>query len=125
MFNVGDIVEINPSDRTAEWKGLRAKVIRTDFFDPYLSPLSPRPDRHGFNSFYWPRDQIVLVSSEGPRDFLGRVIKVGDSIVYPGRSGSALWMNAATVEEVLVDKIKVLSKNKLVTLNRLDRVVVV
>jgi hypothetical protein len=31
-------------------------------------------------------------------DFLGREIKVGDTIVYPGRRGSSMWLNRAVVK---------------------------
>lgn len=32
-----------------------------------------------------------------PKDFLGNVIEQGDEIVYPGRTGSSMWLNKATV----------------------------
>lgn len=32
-----------------------------------------------------------------PKDFLGQVIEQGDTIVYPGRQGSGMWLNKATV----------------------------
>lgn len=35
-----------------------------------------------------------------PKDFLGNPIDGGDTIVYPGRQGSNLWMNKATVISV-------------------------
>lgn len=35
------------------------------------------------------------------RDFLNRELRVGDTIVYPGRHGSSLWMNAATILELV------------------------
>jgi len=35
------------------------------------------------------------------KDFLGNEIEVGDTIVYPGRASSSLWMNKATVLEVI------------------------
>ena len=68
------------------------------------------------------------------KDFLGQEIAVGDKIVYPGRSGSTLWMNAAVLEEILptgnVRVRKYTNKwgkpaNKLVTLWGTSRVVVV
>lgn len=34
------------------------------------------------------------------KDFRGTSINVGDRIVYPGRSGSSLWMNEAIVTEI-------------------------
>lgn len=30
-------------------------------------------------------------------DFRGETINIGDTIVYPGRSGSSLWMNEGVV----------------------------
>lgn len=33
-------------------------------------------------------------------DFLGQEIKVQDTVVYPNRQGSSLWMNKGTVLEV-------------------------
>ena len=35
-----------------------------------------------------------------PIDFMGNVIGVGDTIVYPSRVGSALWMQAAIVDKI-------------------------
>ena len=32
-----------------------------------------------------------------PKDFLGKPIETGDTIVYPGRQGSGMWLNKATV----------------------------
>jgi hypothetical protein len=34
------------------------------------------------------------------KDFMGRVIRPGDTIVYPGRRSSSLWLNKAKVVEV-------------------------
>ena len=31
------------------------------------------------------------------KDFLGREIKAGDTVIYPVRRGSRLWMNRMTV----------------------------
>jgi len=31
------------------------------------------------------------------KDFLGRDLEVGQRIVYPGRSGSSLWMNQGCI----------------------------
>lgn len=39
--------------------------------------------------------------SETFKDFLGKKMKVGDFIVYPGREGSALFMNKGIVKELL------------------------
>lgn len=35
-----------------------------------------------------------------PKDFRGREIKVGDTIVYPGRQSSSLWMTEGEVTGV-------------------------
>jgi hypothetical protein len=32
-----------------------------------------------------------------PKDYLGQVIETGDTIVYPGRQGSSMWLNTAEV----------------------------
>jgi len=69
------------------------------------------------------------------KDFLGKEIKPGDTIVYPGRHGSSLWMKQAIVEEIIMvpdwrnhptPTLRVLNpKNKKrTTLTRLDRVTV-
>ena len=34
---------------------------------------------------------------DGPVDFLGQTIVSGDTVVYPNRQGSSLWMNKARV----------------------------
>lgn len=36
------------------------------------------------------------------KDFIGREIKQGSYIVYPGRQGSSLWMNLGHVVDVTV-----------------------
>jgi hypothetical protein len=41
------------------------------------------------------------------KDFLGQDITVGRTVVYPGRQGSRMWMNRATVTELLPNGIKV------------------
>lgn len=33
-------------------------------------------------------------------DFKNKEIKVGDTIIYPGRCGSGLWLNEAVVEGI-------------------------
>jgi hypothetical protein len=35
-----------------------------------------------------------------PRDFLGREIKEGDTLVYPVRRGSSMWLKRITVTRV-------------------------
>jgi glutamate synthase domain-containing protein 3 len=61
------------------------------------------------------------------KDFLGKHIQQGDTIVYPGRASSALWMNKATVLEVLVSGKVVARTNegKRVTLSNTKNIVVV
>lgn len=61
------------------------------------------------------------------KDFLGQQIKVGDSVVYPNRHGSDMWLNYAQVSDVNIDSIQVRRHhdNILKPLTRVDRVVVV
>ncbi len=60
------------------------------------------------------------------KDFLNQDIKIGDTIVYPNRQGSSLWMNRAQVEEVRLDSLRVRrSDGSVKTIRRTDRVVVV
>lgn len=68
------------------------------------------------------------------KDFIGNEIKEGSKIVYPGRSGSSLWMNYAVVMEAKGGKLRVYRlKDKygrsgdesVTTLSRIDNVVVV
>ena len=40
-------------------------------------------------------------------DFLGRELKAGQRIVYPGRRSSSLWMNEGIIERVDSGKLKV------------------
>lgn len=35
-----------------------------------------------------------------PTDYLGREIKVGDTLVYPVRRGSSMWLNQIAVRKV-------------------------
>lgn len=72
-----------------------------------------------------------------PKDFLGRVIEVGDTIVYPNRQGSRMWLTKAEVLGISWPKQKDTSPNVKYTLSiirsdgrraqitKLDRVVVV
>jgi hypothetical protein len=39
----------------------------------------------------------------GATDFLGREIKAGDTIVYPVRRGSSMWLNRLLVTQVASD----------------------
>jgi len=79
------------------------------------------------------------------KDLMGIEIKAGDFIAYPTRSGSCLWMSVAKVVEVTTSKqrwsgderpcLKVQVRkssrgwrkmtNKIVTLHRVDNVVVI
>lgn len=60
------------------------------------------------------------------KDFLGQDINVGDTIVYPNRQGSALWMNQAMVSEVRITGLRVqLPDGRIKPLQRVDRIVVV
>lgn len=34
------------------------------------------------------------------KDIVGNELKVGDTIAYPGRSGSALWLTTAKITEI-------------------------
>jgi hypothetical protein len=74
----------------------------------YLNPLTPRPDlknsRDEYYRFYWDASDIVSVEDPSSHavDFRGNRIKVGDTIVYPGRSGSSMWMQEAKVTEIVM-----------------------
>lgn len=60
------------------------------------------------------------------QDFLGQLIIVGTTVVYPGRQGSRMWMNQAQVIEIKSNGIKVQRPDGGIrTLTCLDRVVVV
>lgn len=60
------------------------------------------------------------------RDYLGQTITVGDTVVYPGRQGSRMWMNNATVVELRPQGVKVeRTDGGIRTLTCLDRVVVI
>ena len=59
-------------------------------------------------------------------DFLGWLIHVGDTVVYPVRQGSAMWLVEACVLEVKIGRIKVEAEGQKPSwVSRLDRVVVV
>lgn len=60
------------------------------------------------------------------RDWRGNAIRVGDRIVYPGRSGSSLWMTEAIVDAIETEELVRMSgtytSHKLkVTVTREDR----
>lgn len=66
-------------------------------------------------------------------DFRGVEIRVGSTIVYPGRQGSSIWLNAAEVVRVEDAQLRVrvtgnsegVTQNRLTTLTAVDRVAVV
>lgn len=59
-------------------------------------------------------------------DFLGQPIKAGQTVVYPGRQGSRMWMNQAIVMELLDNGVRVQrSDGGVRVLKCLDRVVVI
>lgn len=41
-----------------------------------------------------------------PDDIRGRAIKVGDTVAYPGRHSSSLWMNLGTVVAIHTEVFK-------------------
>jgi len=64
------------------------------------------------------------------KDILGVELKVGDTIAYPGRRRSSMWMNIGTIHCFGKDwnnrftiTVKISKTKKSVTLYRLDRVV--
>ncbi len=61
------------------------------------------------------------------KDFLGQNISIGDSVIYPNRQKSDLWMNLATVTDVRLDLITVRrdKDGAIKRLKRIDRVTVV
>ncbi len=40
-------------------------------------------------------------AAEPLRDWRGQVLGVGDTVVYPGRRGSSIWINEGTVTEII------------------------
>lgn len=61
-----------------------------------------------------------------PTDFLGRVIAVGDTLVYPVRRGSRMWLNRIIVTKVENDQIHGSgSTGRMVKLTNLHNTVVV
>ena len=58
-------------------------------------------------------------------DFLGRTIKAGDTVVYPVRRGSKLWLAKLSVTQVLDDSIIGFNHlGKRITVHNLKNVVV-
>jgi len=59
-------------------------------------------------------------------DFLGRAIQAGDTVVYPVRRGSAMWLNKLLVTQVTGDSLSGQNSNgRWVTLKNLTNVVVI
>jgi len=59
-------------------------------------------------------------------DALDNEIYVGDTVVYPGRSGSSMWINKSIVLEVNENTLKVETKSgRKATITRIDRVVII
>lgn len=60
-----------------------------------------------------------------PTDFLGREIMAGDTIIYPVRRGSAMWLNKLRVTQVLPDSLTGLNPDgRWVTVKNLGNVIV-
>ncbi len=62
----------------------------------------------------------------GATDFLGREIKAGDTVVYPVRRGSSMWLNKITVD--LADEEHITGKNsfgRFITVRNLKNCVLV
>ena len=60
-------------------------------------------------------------------DFLGQAISIGDSVIYPNRQKSQMWMNLAMVTDIRLDLITVRrdKDGAIKRLKRIDRVTVV
>jgi len=69
------------------------------------------------------------------KDCFGKELNIGDSVAYPGRSGSCMWMNSGEIKEILDGSLKIFRKYrrrysevdeehiKIVTVTRTDRVI--
>lgn len=61
-----------------------------------------------------------------PTDFLGRTIAVGDTLVYPVRRGSKMWLNRIVVTKAESDTIHGTSlQGRMVKLTNLKNTVVI
>lgn len=40
-----------------------------------------------------------------PKDYMGREIKAGDTLVYPVRRGSSMWLNRLLVTQAIADAV--------------------
>lgn len=59
-------------------------------------------------------------------DFRGNTINEGDTVIYPVRKGSGMWLNSGVVKELHPNGLKVVNEaDRIVTLTCLDRVVVI
>jgi hypothetical protein len=59
-------------------------------------------------------------------DFMGRTIVAGQTVIYPTRRGSKMWLNRLTVSQVWDDHILGYSPaGKLLTIKNLENVVIV
>jgi hypothetical protein len=60
------------------------------------------------------------------RDFIGRAIAAGDTVVYPVRRGSSMWLNKMNVTQVADDHITGFnSDGRRITVKNLNNTVVV
>jgi len=61
-----------------------------------------------------------------PTDFLGRTIQAGDTLIYPVRRGSKMWLNRITVTKAESDRIHGASRGgRMVQLTNLKNTIVV
>jgi hypothetical protein len=64
--------------------------------------------------------------NEATTDFLGREIKAGDTIAYPVRRGSAMWMNKLLITQALPTAVRGWnSEGRLITVRNLSNAIVV
>lgn len=106
-FQAGERVRItNSIDERLNWVGLEFVVKRAyPGADQIIldDPDGNRPDEYKGTWFYWDTKDLVLASAPtGPvvKDTLGKVIRVGDRVVYPVRSGSWMAVRDAKVVDV-------------------------
>lgn len=99
-FQVGDTVQIGKQfdHYLMRWEGFEAQVERdtVERHNLWLRPLTDRPDGNKRECFYWPVADLSL-TGKGVRDADGKPLRVGDRIAYPGRRGSAIWLNFGEV----------------------------
>lgn len=85
LFNVGDIVEITGNQHRkwdTQFNGFQAEVISlTKGGDPYLKPLSNRPDGFGTANFYWYKNSLKVIPKVVPvPDYLEIILDITDCI---------------------------------------------